>query len=111
MTTKRKTVREPLPENMAAVALKELRAIRRGELVPKTHTFYVPPPVDVAQVRAAVGLSQIEFAAKYGFSLAAVRKWEQGTREPDAAARTLIGTIGVNAKAVDRLISQVPASR
>lgn len=109
MTTKRKTAREPLPENMAAVALEELRAIRRGDIVPRTHTFFVPPSVDVARVRASVGLSQAEFAAKYGFSLAAVRKWEQGTREPDAAARTLIGMIGVNAKAVDRLMSQVPA--
>ena len=109
-TAKKKTKttsREPLPENMFEAALEEVRAMRRGELQPRVHTVYVPPAVDVAAVRSKTGLGQLEFAAKYGFSLAAVRKWEQGTREPEPAARTLLHMIALHPKAVSKMIAEV----
>jgi putative transcriptional regulator len=99
--------REPVPENMFEVALEEVRAIRRGEIQPRIHEVYVPPAVNVAAVRATTGLGQVEFAAKYGFSLAAVRKWEQGTREPEPAARTLLHMIALHPKAVSKMIAEV----
>ena len=109
--TKPKTAkRDPLPANMFEVALEEVRAIRRGEIQPRVHVVYVPPAVDVASVRARTGLGQVEFAAKYGFSLAAVRKWEQGTREPEPAARTLLHMIALHPKAVSKMIAEVAQS-
>lgn len=101
------TMREPIPENMFDVALEEVRAIRRGETRPRVHVVYVPPAVDVTAVRAKTGLGQLEFSAKFGFSLAAVRKWEQGTREPDPAARTLLHMIALHPKTVSKLIAEV----
>jgi len=92
---------------MFEVALEEVRAMRRGELQPRVHSVYVPPAVDAAAVRAKTGLGQLEFAAHYGFSLAAVRKWEQGTRQPEPAARTLLHMIARYPKAVSKMIAEV----
>lgn len=110
MSTARKkttTRREPLPDDMFGVALEEVRAMRRGEIQPRVHLVYVPPSVDAAAVRAKTGLGQLEFAAKFGFSLAAVRKWEQGSREPDPAARTLLHMIALHPKTVSKMIDEV----
>lgn len=38
------------------------------------------------QAREATGLSQEQFAARYGLPTGTVRDWEQGRRAPDAAA-------------------------
>ena len=58
---------------------------------------HVPPPefgdpddVDVAAIRAELGMSQQEFADAYGFSVYAVRKWEQFIRTPERGTRVLL---------------------
>ena len=102
-----KPARKPLPENGAEIALAQVRAMRRGELTTTEHVRFIPPPVDVAKVRAAVGLSQTEFAQQFGFSLGAIRNWEQGIREPDASARTLLHMIARHPKAVSKMIAEV----
>ena len=48
---------------------------------------HVPQHVDVAAIRKRLGLSQHEFAARFGFKLDAVQNWEQGRRKPEGAAR------------------------
>jgi putative transcriptional regulator len=53
--------------------------------------FHLPPgAIDVRRIRDKLGLSQAVFAARFGFSAAAVQDWEQGRRRPEAAARTLL---------------------
>ena len=42
---------------------------------------------DVRKLREKLKLSQSEFAAKFGFSPACVRNWEQGRNSPIGAAR------------------------
>lgn len=70
--------------------------------------MFVPPSnVDVAAIRRATGLSQDLFAKRYGFSVAAVRDWEQGRRLPEAAARTLLIVIDKDREAVDRALDAV----
>ena len=44
----------------------------------------------LAEARASIGLSQQEFAQLLGVSLRTFQDWEQGRREPTAAARTLL---------------------
>ena len=44
----------------------------------------------VVSARNASGLSQAEFAGLLGISVRTLQKWEQGTREPSGAARSLI---------------------
>jgi len=66
---------------------------------------YVPAPqVDVRKLRAKMGLSQTQFAAKFGFSLDSIQNWEQGHRQPEGPARTLLVVIARNAKAVEEAL-------
>ncbi|WP_342241834.1 helix-turn-helix domain-containing protein [Inquilinus sp. OTU3971] len=43
------------------------------------------PDVDVSAIRKRLGLSQSAFAAKFGFSVSAVRDWEQHRKVPEPA--------------------------
>jgi DNA-binding transcriptional regulator YiaG len=51
------------------------------------------PPVDVASIRLAQGMTQEEFAAAYGFSAATIRNWEQHRSEPDSGSRAFLKVI------------------
>jgi putative transcriptional regulator len=65
----------------------------------------VPVPyVDVRKLRAKMRLSQTQFAAKFGFSLDSIQNWEQGHRQPEGPARTLLAVIAKNAKAVEEAL-------
>jgi DNA-binding transcriptional regulator YiaG len=52
-----------------------------------------PRAVDVRQLRERLGLSQEQFALRFGFDVAAVRNWEYGRREPDTAAKSYLSVI------------------
>lgn len=47
----------------------------------------------VKRVRRALGLTQEEFAQRFGLSLATVRDWEQGRTQPDQTASTYLEVI------------------
>jgi putative transcriptional regulator len=47
----------------------------------------------VRTLRRALGLTQEEFAARFGLSLATLRDWEQGRTQPDQAANTYLEVI------------------
>jgi putative transcriptional regulator len=68
----------------------------------RVRVSYVPAPrVDVRRLRARMGLSQTQFAAKFGFSLDSIQNWEQGHRQPEGPARILLVVIAKNPKAVE----------
>jgi len=50
----------------------------------------------VKVIRRALGLSQEEFAERFHIPLGTLRDWEQGRKEPDAAARAYLIVIGRN---------------
>lgn len=74
----------------------------------------IPATVDVHAIRKSLGgwpiITQAAFAARFGFSAAAVRDCEQGRRKPDAAARVLLLVIAQNPAAVDAAM-QAPMPR
>lgn len=72
-----------------AAAAREVARYLRGEegTGVAEYRLAVPGP-DVARIRAALGLSQEAFAARFGLDVTAVRAWEQRRRRPDRAART-----------------------
>ena len=41
-----------------------------------------PSAVDVAEVRGRLGFTQAQFAARFGVSVATLRHWERGVRNP-----------------------------
>lgn len=65
----------------------------------------VPDQVDVKSIREKLGISQAEFAMRFGFSLSSLRNWEQGRRFPDGPARTLLRVIESNPQAVEKALA------
>jgi putative transcriptional regulator len=65
---------------------------------------HVPEVIDVRAIRARQGLSQEQFARRYGFTVAAVRDWEHGRRQPARAARILLRVIEREPEAVRRAL-------
>ena len=59
-----------------------------------------PRSVDVKAVRAKVGMTQEQFAARFGFSTATLRHWERGDRTPRGPALVLLNVIERNPNAV-----------
>ena len=54
----------------------------------------------VKVIRRALALSQEEFAYQFRIPLGTLRDWEQGRKDPDAAARAYLLVIGRNPAAV-----------
>ena len=61
----------------------------------------VPARTDVAAVRRKLGLSQEEFALRFGLDAATVRNWEQRRYQPGGAARVLLRVIERHPAAVE----------
>jgi DNA-binding transcriptional regulator YiaG len=64
-----------------------------------------PDEVDVRTIREKLGLSQEEFAHRFGLDLSTVRNWEQRRSRPDTAARVLLRTIEKEPDAVTRALT------
>lgn len=74
--------------------LTEALAHARGETPDaRERRIKVEDSVNVRDVRRKLSLTQQEFAFQFGFSLAAVRHWEQGSRVPEMSARVLLTLI------------------
>lgn len=81
-------------KNFARVmqGLSEAADFAAGKAV-KGARVHVPAEVDVKAIRTSLGLTQTQFAQAYGFTVGAVRDWEQGRRQPEASARILLKVI------------------
>ena len=62
----------------------------------------------VKVIRRALGLSQEDFAARFQIPLGTLRDWEQGRKDPDAAARAYLVVIGRNPVAVSEALHTAP---
>lgn len=65
---------------------------------------HVPETINVRSIRKGLGLSQEQFALRYGFGLARLRDWEQGRSAPDSAVRAYLRVIQLEHEAVDRAL-------
>src|SRR6266567_5639186 len=81
--------------------LKEAIAWAGGENIPVRVTTVRVPTINVRAVRRRLGLSQSEFAAKFGFQPATLKNWEQGRTRPDGPARVLLAVIARHTDAVE----------
>ncbi len=52
--------------------------------------IYQPRRIDVKAVRGKTGLTQEQFAAAFGISVATLRHWERGDRKPHGPALVLL---------------------
>lgn len=63
-----------------------------------------PRVAKITIVRRALKLSQEEFAARFHIPVGTLRDWEQGRKEPDAAARAYLRVIARDPEAVRRAL-------
>jgi putative transcriptional regulator len=80
-------------------------AIARGEAAPESYRLHVPAKIDVRGMRRKLGMTQENFAVRYGLTLARVRDWEQGRSAPDGAVRAYLKVIEKEPEAVDRALA------
>jgi len=84
-------------DNLAA-SIREAGRVRRGEEEPSRVKEFAQ--VDVRAIRRRLGKSQSEFARMIGVSVATLRGWEQGRRQPEGPARALLRVAAANPEAV-----------
>ena len=82
-------------------SLKEAVAWASGEDVPVRIITVHIPTTDVRALRRRLGVSQSEFAARFGFQPATLRNWEQGRTRPDGPARVLLAVIARHPETVE----------
>lgn len=85
--------------------LGEALAHARGEMDAREVNVRIPDMIDVRAIRASLGLSQAEFAMRFGFSVDTVRNWEQSKRVPNTQARALLMIIKREPDAVKRALA------
>lgn len=89
----------PMLENRGALE-RDLKAC--GVHIEFRHS---PDDVNVKAIREKTGLSQEEFALRYGLEVASLRNWEQGRTQPEAAVRVLFRVIERRPEAVEAALS------
>ncbi len=75
------------------------------ELARARRVVPTPAPDDVRAVRQNLGLSQQQFAARFGFSVETIRNYEQGHRRPTGPARVLLRVIANDPDSVTRALA------
>ncbi|MEP7012330.1 MAG: helix-turn-helix domain-containing protein [Acidobacteriota bacterium] len=96
MTTKLgESIRRGLEE---AIAYAEGTADARG------YGVHIPESIDVKAIRTKIGMTQEEFAARFGFSINTLRHWEQGRRVPEGPTRAYLLVIDRDPRAVQKAL-------
>ena len=83
---------------------REALAYAQGER--KGFIAHVPDKLDVKAIRQRLGLTQAEFAARFGFDLRALQNWEQHRRQPERPARAFLRVIDREPQAVMRALAR-----
>ena len=86
-------------------SMEEAAAFATGAADPKGYRVHVPERIDVKAIRTRLGLSQIAFAQRFGFSVQSIRNWEQGVRQPEGPARAYLIVIERAPEAVAKALS------
>jgi len=88
---------ETAPARVREVTRMPDGSLRRVALNPETYRRKQArawkAKTEAAKIRHELDLTQEDFAALLGVSLATVRKWERGTGEPSGAAKTLLEVV------------------
>ena len=84
--------------------LDEAVAYARGEADESAYRVHVPARIDVRAIRGKLGMTQEEFAGRFGFSVNTLRHWEQVKRQPEGATRAYLLVIDRAPKAVQKAL-------
>lgn len=84
--------------------LEEAVSYAKGQTAAKAYRVHVPEVIDVKAIRVKLGMTQEEFAGRFGFSVNTLRHWEQGLRQPEGATRAYLLVIDRAPKAVQKAL-------
>lgn len=68
------------------------------------YAVHIPAEIDVKAIRCRLGLTQQQFAIRFGFSVNTLRHWEQGRRIPEAPTRAYLLVIDREPRAVEKAL-------
>jgi putative transcriptional regulator len=84
--------------------LSEALAYAKQEAHAADYRVHIPEEIDVKAIRQKLALTQMQFAARFGFSVNTLRHWEQGKRQPEGPTRAYLVVISKTPKAVERAL-------
>jgi putative transcriptional regulator len=84
--------------------LEQAIAFAEGTADMSLYRVHIPPEIDVKAIRGRLGLTQQEFAVRFGFSVNTLRHWEQGRRVPEGPTRAYLMVIDREPKAVEKAL-------
>jgi putative transcriptional regulator len=94
----------PTDEEIEAQAIEDGDAWTDEELAGGEPVNPPPSPDQVRALRAKLGLTQAQFARRFGFTRDTVQQYEQGRRRPSGPASTLLRVIEADPEAVVRAL-------
>ena len=87
--------------NIGEEILQGIRDVKAG----RTGRRFTVDSFAIVRARENSGLTQAEFAKLLGVSVRTLQDWEQGRREPNAAAQTLIKVAEKHPKVLRELVA------
>jgi putative transcriptional regulator len=84
--------------------LNEALAFANGTADESLYAVHIPPEIDVRAIRGRLGMTQQEFAVRFGFSVNTLRHWEQGRRVPEGPTRAYLLVIDREPQAVQKAL-------
>ena len=87
--------------NVGQEILQGIRDLKAG----RTGRRFTVDSYAIVRAREKSGLTQAEFAKLLGVSVRTLQDWEQGRREPNAAAQTLIKVAEKHPKVLRELVA------
>ncbi|WP_375618981.1 MULTISPECIES: helix-turn-helix domain-containing protein [unclassified Bartonella] len=85
---------------------REALSYAKGEADIAKFGIHIPAKIDVKKIRKNIGLTQTQFAARFGFSVGRIRDWEQGRYSIDTSSKILLSVIENEPEAVNRALKK-----
>ena len=95
---------QPNEQEIEAQAAEDGDAWTDDELAYAEPVHLPPSAEEVRALRARLGLTQRQFARRFGFTLESVQQYEEGHRRPSGPAATLLRVIAADPEAVMRAL-------
>lgn len=89
-----------------SLSLQQADAAIQDEASPDIVHIREVPVTNVKKMRERLGMTQKAFAETYGFSLGAVRHWEQNARVPGRGERILLSMISADPEKVAQIVRE-----
>ena len=96
----------PSEAEIEAQAIEDGDAWTEQELAEAEPVYPPLSPEEVRALRKRLGLSQAQFARRFGFTLDTIQQYEQGHRRPSGPASSLLRVVAADPEAVMRALRQ-----